>query len=194
MEGRSPDARETSWIAPFVLALALALSVMPADRAQAQSSFKLVPGLIHGAAPRVVVDRLDPSANAGVGIFDPGITLPGICGRSVTTAQGATSAPVGLTRQLVTNDDPNCGDFWGSDKWRHIGVWFVGTAALYLFFKSVFKTSKGVSFILSAAVMTGIGLAREISDANSDKNCFSEQDLFANSIGILAAGVVIAIF
>jgi EamA domain-containing membrane protein RarD len=95
---------------------------------------------------------------------------------------------------MSIQDDPKCHDFWGSDKWRHIGVWFGGTLGIYLFFKSVVKTSKLTSFVLSAAVMSVIGVAREISDSNSEKNCFSEQDLFANSLGILSAGIVIAIF
>ena len=107
---------------------------------------------------------------------------------------GKQSGPVGASRLLTTFDDPDCDDFWGPDKWRHVGVWFGGTLGFYLFFKTVFKTSKGVAFLISAVVMSAIGLAREISDANSEKNCFSEQDLFANTVGIMSAGLVIAIF
>lgn len=106
----------------------------------------------------------------------------------------AVEGPVGVSRFLGTAEDPDCDDFWGSDKWRHVAVFFAGSLGLYLFFKSVLKASKLTAYLLSAVVMTTVGVAREIADGNSEKNCFSEQDLFANTIGILAAGVVIAIF
>ena len=161
--------------------------------ANAQSSFKIVPGLMHGSAPKVLVDALVPSSRlsrAGA------VTTTALSSKYRTTslALGATANPFGRAGQLATNDDPNCDELGGSDKWFHVGTFFVGTLGIYLVFKGLFKLPKAASYILAAATATALGIAREISDRNSDKNCFSEQDLLANSAGILAAGIVIAIF
>jgi hypothetical protein len=187
----------------------------------ADPSFRVVPGLLHSPPS---ISEVEHSGNAMVARFANASTLSkdflgtvlggppaqtrGPRTVAATTPSSAasikvdgstcglskTSGPVGASRLLSVQDDPNCDEFWGADKWRHAAVWFGGTLGIYLFFKTVFKTSKGLAYVLSAVIMSAIGLAREISDANSEKNCFSEQDLFANTVGILGAGLVIAIF
>jgi hypothetical protein len=176
--------------------LAVVLTVLNFGSIRAESSFKFVPGLLHGSAARVLIAELVPSHSiAGEGlasISDFGHPPPNY--ESRTLALQAIAGPFGASRLLKTGVDPDCEEFWGPDKWRHVAVWFAGTLGIYLFFKTVFKASKLVSYLLSATAMSIVGLAREISDSNSEKDCFSEQDLLANSIGILAAGVVITIF
>ena len=158
----------------------------------AKNKLSVVPGLLYSSGPLGLTEKLVPK-RLPVAAAVPLAT--GACG-----AQGKLGAtesgygPVGISRFMSTQDDPNCSEFWGPDKWRHAAVWFGGSLGVYLFFKTVMKTSKLVAYLLSATVMSLIGVAREISDANSSKNCFSEQDLFANTVGILSAGVVIAIF
>jgi len=182
------------------------LTVLLFGGVQAESSFKLVPGLLYGSAPRVLARELLPAVTI-TGQRHAAILPLNFDGRLPTDTDGTTrnyesttvvlraiSGPLGASRILNTNADPDCDEFWGPDKWRHAGIWFTGTLGIYLFFKNVFKASKLASYLLSATVMSIVGLAREISDSNSDKNCFSEQDLLANTMGILAAGVVITIF
>jgi len=89
---------------------------------------------------------------------------------------------------------PDCDRLGGADKARHAGIFFATTLGLQLFFQSGLGLSKTTSYILSAVVATTIGIGKELYDWKiSDKNCFSEQDLLANSAGILAAGLVITI-
>ena len=175
---------------------AVVLAVLSFANVRAESAFKFTPGLLHGTAPRIITAALVPARSFADG--NPtalaGFYHPVQNQYSSTLALQAVAGPLGASRLLGTTEDPNCDDFWGPDKWRHVAVWSVGTLGIYLFFKTVFKTSKLVSYLLSATAMSMIGLAREFSDSNSEKDCFSEQDLLANTLGILAAGVVITIF
>ncbi len=177
--------------------LTVVLTVLSFGGTRAQSSLKLVPGFLHGSAPRVVVVKLVPAHSiAGEGFAATSeFGHPPATYESGTVALQAVAGSFGTSRFVETTTDPTgCDNLWGADKWRHVGVWFAGTLGTYLFFKTAFKGSKLVSYLLSATVMSVVGLAREISDSNSKKNCFAEQDLMANTIGILAAGVVITIF
>lgn len=176
------------------IAAALMFALFMVKESAARDNTSVVPGLLYGSGPTSIIDQMlpDPGLKMDFAASVIPIAASG-CGGAVGKT-GSASGPVGVSTYLQLQDDPNCDEFWGPDKWRHVAVWFGGSLGIYLFFKSVLKTSKLVSYILSATVMSVIGIAREISDANSDKNCFSEQDLFANTVGILAAGVVIAIF
>ncbi|MFV1981144.1 MAG: hypothetical protein ACC655_08335 [Rhodothermia bacterium] len=177
--------------------LAVVLTLLSFGNTQAQTSFKLVPGLLLGSAPRVLVARLVPahSIAAGGPATTSNFSHHQVNYESTTLVFQAVAGPLGASQlQSTTSDPAGCDKFWGADKWRHVGVWTAGTLGTYLFFKTVFKSSKLVSYLLSATVMTVVGLAREFSDLNSQKNCFSEQDLVFNTAGILAAGVVISIF
>jgi hypothetical protein len=169
------------------------LTLCPSD-SFAGGKASVVPGLLYDSGSSKLTQQLVLKQNSGYRLLSSTYAPVGcgVVGKTLNTQK--TYGPVGVSRYMSIQDDPKCHDFWGSDKWRHIGVWFGGTLGIYLFFKSVVKTSKLTSFVLSAAVMSVIGVAREISDSNSEKNCFSEQDLFANSLGILSAGIVIAIF
>ena len=178
-------------------ALLIAVALLVVRETSAHDRMSVVPGLLYGSASSRLADELLPDRNFSEDLVlavQPVIATA--CGGAVGKTAGsfAQNGPVGVSRFLATQDDPNCNEFWGPDKWRHVAVWFGGSLGIYLFFKTVLKTSKLVSYLLSATVMSVIGVAREISDANSEKNCFSEQDLLANTVGILAAGVVIAIF
>jgi hypothetical protein len=173
---------------PFLI---VAVTLLSFCNSRAEFVFKVVPGLLHSNAPAVLTDILVPATK----IAQEELVIRPLTNRfSASATSSVVSGPVGVSRFLAATEDPDCEEFWGPDKWRHIGVWFVGTMGIYLFFKNVFKASKLASFLVSAVAMTVVGLAREFSDSNSEKNCFSEQDIFANSLGILAAGVVIAIF
>ncbi len=176
--------------------LAVVLTVLCFGTTGAQSSFKFAPGLLHATTPRVFIAELIPAHNiAGEGPAATSyLSRHPLSYQSRSLALEAVAGPFGSSRLLKSTADPDCDEFWGPDKWRHVGVWFAGTLGIYLFFKTVFKTSKLVSYLLSATVMSIVGLGREISDSNSEKDCFSEQDLLANTMGILAVGVVITIF
>lgn len=90
--------------------------------------------------------------------------------------------------------DPRCGRWGGRDKVRHAAIFFAATLGLQLFIESTFNTSKTEAFLVSAAIGTLVGVGKELYDWRiSDKDCFSEQDLLANTAGILGAGVVIMI-
>jgi len=174
-----------------ILALFLALAVTSV--AGAQTSFRLVPGLLQGDAPRVFVDELIP-AKRFADRFVPTAPVHATGFVSGSRSWAATASVFRGTSANNLNVDPNCDEFWGEDKWTHVGLGLAGTLGLYLVFKTIFKLPKTASYVLAASVATVFGVAREISDSNSEKACFSEQDLFANSVGILAAGIVVAIF
>jgi len=90
--------------------------------------------------------------------------------------------------------DPNCDSWGGRDKVRHAAIFFATTLGLQLFIESTFNTSRTKAFLISAAIGTLVGVGREFYDWKiSDKDCFSEQDLVANTAGILSAGLVIMI-
>jgi len=90
--------------------------------------------------------------------------------------------------------EPNCNRWGGRDKVRHAAIFFATTLGLQLFIESTFNVSKTKAFLLSAALATAVGFGKELYDWKiSDKDCFSEQDLLANTGGILSAGLVIMI-
>jgi len=112
-----------------------------------------------------------------------------------TLARLATlSGPFQSFQESRVAADPNCNRWGGRDKLRHAAIFFATTLGLHLFIESTFNASRTEAFLVSAAIGTLVGVGKEFYDWKiADKDCFSEQDLVANTAGILSAGLVIMI-
>ena len=113
---------------------------------------------------------------------------------STLTRLATLSGPFQSFQESRVAADPRCGRWGGRDKVRHAAIFFATTLGLHLFIESTFNTSRTEAFLVSAAIGTLVGVGKEFYDWKiSDKDCFSEQDLVANTAGILSAGLVIMI-
>ena len=133
----------------------------------------------------VVVDR---SGSGGSTVLQDDASIPSLSW--LATASG----PFESYRDARVTVEPDCDRWGGRDKLRHAAIFFATTLGLQLFIESTFNVSKTKAFLWSAAIGTAVGIAKEFYDSKlSDKKCFSEQDLVANTGGILGAGFVIMI-
>lgn len=121
-------------------------------------------------------------------------TAPSRLGAPTLTRLAVLSGPFQSFKDSQIQKDPKCGRWGGRDKVRHGAIFFATTLGLQLFIESSFNVSKTKAFLISAAIGTLVGVGKEMYDWKiSDKDCFSEQDLVANTAGILSAGLVIMI-
>lgn len=136
--------------------------------------------------PRFVLDH--------AGEMSPKGMMPASLSPPTLSRLAVLSGPFQSFQESRVAKDPNCDRWGGRDKVRHAALLFATTIGLQLFFESTLNMSKTKAFLVSAAIGTLAGVSREFYDWKiSDKDCFSEQDLLANTAGILAAGLVIMI-
>lgn len=181
--GRGLDSRVRSLTLGFTYLIAL---FVPVGEASACGTIETTPFSHTDIGQSATIFRLEPSPVADQGVrtmADPSMTRLAML-----------AGPFQSFQENRIAQDPNCGRWGGRDKVRHAAIFFATTLGLQLFIESTFNVSKTKAFLMSAAVGTLIGLGREYYDWKiSDKNCFSEQDLIANTAGILGAGLVILI-
>jgi len=135
-----------------------------------------------------------PGSQTTLGLIRGQSAAPSPLAVPTLTRLAVLSGPFQSFKDSQIQKDPKCGRWGGRDKVRHGAIFFATTLGLQLFIESSFNVSKTKAFLISAAIGTLVGVGKEMYDWKiSDKDCFSEQDLVANTAGILSAGLVIMI-
>jgi len=77
-----------------------------------------------------------------------------------------------------------------TDKFAHFGISYALTTVTYGFLTKTLKMNKGISAVLLASCIVSTATSmKELVDPVNDTN-----DILANSLGIVSAGITISIF
>lgn len=99
--------------------------------------------------------------------------------------------------QLDDHIDPiadDCNEFVPIDGFMHMAASGIMQLGFQYLYEEKFGLGKNLSAILAAGSTFSVGVAKEFWDQDQQFNCFSNADLFMNSMGIISGLTIVYAF